>query len=355
MSVAFRNLSVHAFGRRTDYQRTVANFLSASVANWVTKNPKYRIDILHELDGVVPSGEMLLVLGNPGSGCTTMLKSLAGQTYDVCIDEEAAINYQGLSSKQMFTEFRGKGTYQAEFDIHFPSLTMRETLEFAYRARRPPKYWDVTQATVESDVRALGLSKALDTKMGNAYVPGVSGGERKRTSIAEILLGDSVFQCWDNSTRGLDSANARDFVKALRRRTTENRSVAIVTLYQAGEEIYDLFDKVTVLYEGRQIYFGPTKDARKYFTDMGYIPPERSTTPEFLTSVTRPLDLRPQTRDAIGWLPRTAEDFEQRWKTSHQYKALINEIDTYNAIYPLGDEKNLRAMRRELKGFEERR
>ncbi|KAK6950636.1 hypothetical protein Daesc_007160 [Daldinia eschscholtzii] len=346
MSVAFRNLSVHAFGRQTDYQRTVSNFFGAVAANWVRKSPRFRIDILHQLNGVVSSGEMLLVLGNPGSGCTTMLKALAGQTYDIYIDEEAAINYQGLSSRQMFTEFRGKGTYQAEFDVHFPSLTMRETLEFAYRARRPPKYWELTEATVENDVRCLGLSKSLDTKMGNAYIPGVSGGERKRTSIAEILLGDSVLQCWDNSTRGLDSANALDFVKTLRRRTTENRSVAIVTLYQAGEDIYN----VMVLHEGRQIYFGSTRNAKKYFTDLGYIPPARSTTPEFLTSVTRPLDLRPQTRDGIGWLPRTAEDFEQRWTTSPEYETLINEIDTYNAVYPLGDEKNLRVMRRELKG-----
>ncbi len=98
MSIAFRNLSVHAFGRRTDYQRTVSNFLgacAAMVTEWVIKKPKLRIDILHELDGVVSSGEMVLVLGNPGSGCTTMLKSLAGQVYDLCVDERSVLNYQG--------------------------------------------------------------------------------------------------------------------------------------------------------------------------------------------------------------------------------------------------------------------
>lgn len=51
-------------------------------------------------------------------------------------------------------------------------------------------------------------------------------------------MGDSVFQCWDNSTRGLDSANALDFMKVLRRRTTERRSVAVVSLYQASEDIF---------------------------------------------------------------------------------------------------------------------
>lgn len=84
----------------------------------------------------------------------------------------------------MFAEFRGKGTYQAEFDIHFPTLTMRETLEFASKARKLPHDWNECHTAVETVARTLGLTKALDVKMGNALVPGVSGGERKRTSIA---------------------------------------------------------------------------------------------------------------------------------------------------------------------------
>lgn len=97
----------------------------------------------------------------------------------------------------MLNEFRGKGTYQAEFDVHFPTLTMRETLEFAFKARRPPKPWDTFSTTVEEEARTLGLAKALDTKMGNELVPGVSGGERKRTSLAvcKIALQKSVRTC----------------------------------------------------------------------------------------------------------------------------------------------------------------
>ncbi|KAI1120567.1 BcatrD protein [Nemania abortiva] len=352
MSLAIHNLSVHAFRRQTDYQLTTSNFLGSYAklfTDWLMRVPKTRVDIIQEFDGLILSGEMLLVLGNPGSGCTTTLKTLAGQTYDICLDKQSSLNYQGLSPIQMFHEFRGKGTYQAEFDIHFPTLTMRETLQLAFKARRSPNDWHQCNTIVKNDAYTLGLSKALDTKVGNALVPGVSGGERKRTSIAEILLGDSVFQCWDNSTRGLDSVNALDFIKTLRRRTSETGSVAIVTLYQASEEVYNLFDKVTVLHEGRQIYFGPTRKARQYFTDLGFIAPARCTTPEFLTSVTRPLSLRPRTQEGV-WPPASPEKFAQAWKATAEHKALVEEIDNYNRVYPVGDHKSLLSMRKKLKG-----
>jgi ABC-type multidrug transport system ATPase subunit len=99
MGVSFRNLSVHAFGRQTDYQRTVFNFLGATISRIfgaVASRSKLRIDILRELDGLVLGGEMLLVLGNPGSGCTTTLKSLAGQTCDLFVDDRTSLNYQGM-------------------------------------------------------------------------------------------------------------------------------------------------------------------------------------------------------------------------------------------------------------------
>ena len=99
----------------------------------------------------------------------------------------------------------------------------------------------------------FGLSHTYNTRVGNDFVRGVSGGERKRVSIAEASLGGSPLQCWDNSTRGLDSATAMEFVKTLRLSTDITGSTACVAIYQASQSIYDCFDKVVVLYEGRQV------------------------------------------------------------------------------------------------------
>jgi len=253
----------------------------------------------------------------------------------------------------MHKHFRGECTYQPESDIHFPHLTVAQTLDLAAQARPPSKSVaqldgkGTVEATRNAVVVALGLKQTLDTKVGNSFVRGISGGERKRTSIAEILVGGSPLQCWDNSTRGLDSANALQFVQTLRRSTATTGSVAIVTLYQASQEIYDVFDNVALLYEGRQIYFGPIGSAKTYFTNLGFVCPQRSNTGDFLSSLTNPLE-----RTVIdGYefkVPHTPDDFARIWKDSPERKKLAAEIDLYETAFPLGP-KELQDLQNEPK------
>lgn len=112
----------------------------------------------------------------------------------------------------------------------------------------------------------------------------------------------------------------------------------IVAIYQASQAIYDLFEKVTVLYEGRQIYFGPAKAAKKYFEDLGWHCPQRQTTGDFLTSVTNPSErqARPGFENKV---PRTPEEFELRWRESSDYKTLQAELDEYDRQY-LGENQH---------------
>lgn len=183
----------------------------------------------------------------------------------------------------------------------------------------------------------FGLSHTYDTKVGNDYVRGVSGGERKRVSIAEAALGASPLQCWDNSTRGLDSATALEFVKTLRVSTSVAGSTAAVAIYQASQSIYDIFDKVVVLYEGRQIYFGPTQTAKAFFVDMGFHCAERATTGDFLTSLTNPAEriIRPGFE---GRVPKTPDEFAAAWKRSDERARLMREIEDFEQEFPIGGE-----------------
>lgn len=100
-----------------------------------------------------------------------------------------------------------------------------------------------------------------------------------RNSVANLLL---------SSTRGLDASTALEFVQALRTGTDVAKATSIVSIYQASENIYRLFDKVVVIGNGNMFYFGPAKQARQYFIDMGYEPAHRQTSADFLVSVTDP-------------------------------------------------------------------
>ncbi|KAL5338821.1 ABC drug exporter AbcA [Aspergillus crustosus] len=342
LGVAFRDLNVHGFGSDTDFQKSVGNvwFEVLGMAKRALGQKQRKIQILQNLEGLVEAGEMLMVLGPPGSGCSTFLKTIAGETYGFNVDKESSINFQGVSAKQMNHEFRGEAIYTAEQDVHFPKLTVGDTLYFAARARAPRhivggEEVDVARyATHMRDVimAMFGISHTKNTVVGNEFIRGVSGGERKRVTIAEAALSSAPLQCWDNSTRGLDSANAIEFCKTLRMQADINGATACVSLYQAPQSAYDHFDKVLVLYQGRQIYFGSTKAAKQYFVDMGFVCPDRQTDADFLTSMTSHLERVVQPgRD----VPRTPDEFAARWKASPQRAQLLQDIDNYNAQFTL--------------------
>ncbi|KAK3710076.1 Multidrug resistance protein [Vermiconidia calcicola] len=345
--IAFRNLNVHGFGAATDYQKDVANIWLEAVdlAKKVLGMAKpRRIDILRNFEGIVRSGEMLVVLGPPGSGCSTFLKTITGETHGFVVDENSYLNYQGIPPKHMHKYFRGEAIYTAEVDVHFPMLSVADTLTFAARARAPKtppggvsqNQWadhmrDVVMAT-------FGIGHTKNTRVGNDFVRGVSGGERKRVSIAEAALSSAPLQCWDNSTRGLDSANAIEFCRTVRTSTELGGSAACVAIYQAPQAAYDCFDKAVVLYEGRQIFFGKSTEAAAYFEGIGFHRPDRATTADFLTSMTSPQE-RVVRKGFENKVPRTPDEFATVWKASPQRAALVKELEEYEKEFPYEGEQ----------------
>lgn len=347
--IAFRDLNVHGFGTDADFQKSVGNIWLEGVSLYkkIRGDKGRKINILRNLDGLVEAGEMLVVLGPPGSGCSTFLKTITGETHGFFVDENSKINYQGISPELMNKNYRGEAIYTAEVDVHFPQMTVGETLYFAAQARRPrhiPGGVSVqTYAEHQRDVimALYGISHTINTRVGNDFIRGVSGGERKRVTIAEASLSRAPLQAWDNSTRGLDSANAIEFCKTLRMESEINGTTACVAIYQAPQSAYDLFDKALVLYEGRQIYFGRTTEAKSYFVNMGFHCPDRQTDADFLTSMTSPLEriVRQGFEDRV---PRTPDEFAQRWLESPDRAALLRDIEAYEQKYPIGGEASER-------------
>lgn len=222
--------------------------------------------------------------------------------------------------------------YMISDDVHFPTLTVNRTMKFALRNKVPnerPDHLrnrkDFVQNHRDEILDSLGIGHTKKNLVGNEYIRGVSGGERKRVSLAEVLAGQSPVQMWDNPTRGLDSKSAVEFARMLRREADRNDKTIITTTYQAGNGIYDQFDKVLVLAEGRVTYYGPRRIARKYFEDLGFICPKGANVADFLTSVTVLTErtIRPGLEEKV---PNTPEEFENCYKNSTICKDQMDSI-----------------------------
>lgn len=152
----------------------------------------------------------------------------------------------GIDTNYIRSRFRGDVLYNGETDTHLAHLTVRETLRFAASTRPirnlPPGFSPAHVADMLCDVvmSVFGISHTANTRVGDDFVRGVSGGERKRVSIAESALMGALLQCWDNSTRGLDSANAVRFCQCLRDQADVMNISAAVAIYQAPQSAYEV-------------------------------------------------------------------------------------------------------------------
>lgn len=226
--------------------------------------------------------------------------------------------------------------YNPEDDLHYASLTVRDTLLFALKTKTPDKASRIPgetredyQSTFLSAIAKLfWIEHALGTKIGNALIRGVSGGEKKRVSIGEAMVAKASTQCWDNSTKGLDANTALEYVQSLRSLTNTANISTLVALYQASENLYKLFDKVILIEEGKCAYFGRTEDAKAYFEGLGFECPPRWTTADFLTSISDP-HARHVRR---GWehrIPRSGDEFQKAYHNSDVFRATLADIDEF--------------------------
>lgn len=224
--------------------------------------------ILNGITGMVSPGEILAVLGPSGSGKSTLLNALAGRLHGGLTGTVLA-NGRKLTLKK--TSRRRTG-FVPQDDLIYPHLTVRETLVFCSLLRLPNTLSRKDKISMaESVMLELGLAKCENTIIGNAFIRGVSGGERKRVSIAHELLMNPSLLILDEPTSGLDSTAAYKVVATLASLAEKGRTV-VVSVHQPSSRVYQMFHSVLVLSEGSCIYFGKASQAMPYFESVGFSP-----------------------------------------------------------------------------------
>ena len=365
VGVVFKNLTVKGTGSTTTSTKTlpdailgtfgpdlyhlITRFIPALKFN---KHEQLRT-LCNDFTGVIRDGEMLLVLGRPGSGCTTFLKAIANKRAEYA-EVTGDVHYGGISAKEQDAHYRGEVIYNPEDDQHFPTLNVWQTLKLSLLNKTKKRQKGEIDIIIDALMRMFGIRHTAKTLVGNEYTPGVSGGERKRVSIAETLATKSTVVCWDNSTRGLDASTALDYAKSLRLMTDISNRTTLVTLYQVGEEIYEMMNKVLVIAEGRMIFQGPANEAKQYFIDLGLHCPDRETTADFLTSVTDPVQREFREGYEVR-APKTAEEFERAFKNSQNYQKVLADVEDYEKQLNRTDHEDAREFKESVKEQQSKR
>eukprot|EP00931_Biecheleriopsis_adriatica_P004159 TRINITY_DN105872_c0_g1_i1.p1 TRINITY_DN105872_c0_g1~~TRINITY_DN105872_c0_g1_i1.p1 ORF type:complete len:681 (-),score=135.07 TRINITY_DN105872_c0_g1_i1:54-2021(-) len=282
------------------------------------KAPDGKKMILHPQDGQVQNSSLTALMGPSGSGKTSLLNALAGRlpiTKGACF--EGLLEVNGLSIRELPCPFADISAYVEQEDVLYALSTVQETMDFAARLRLPSSTGaKEREVRIDDALKALGLVHVRNTNVGgssfNGAIRGLSGGERKRLSIALELLHKPKVLFLDEPTTGLDSYQALNVMEKLRDLAVKDGCTVVVSIHQPRSSIFALLSGVYLLAGGNPIFAGPTEDATTYFAKLGYdLPPKFNPADFFIDLVS--IDQRDESE-----LERTEKQLAglvESWKT----------------------------------------
>ncbi|CAA3028250.1 ABC transporter G family member 15-like [Olea europaea subsp. europaea] len=243
--------------------------------------------LLHGLNGYAEPGRIMAVMGPSGSGKSTLLDSLAGRLSNNVVMSGKIL----LNGKKRRLDY-GVVAYVTQEDVLLGTLTVRETLTYSAYLRLPTTMSrEEVKGIIEGTIIEMGLQDCADRQIGNWQLRGISGGEKKRLSIAlEILIRPRIMFL-DEPTSGLDSAAAFFVIQAIKNVARDGRTV-ISSVHQPSSEVFALFDDLYLLSGGETVYFGEAKMAIKFFAEAGFpCPSRRNPSDHFLRCINSDFDI----------------------------------------------------------------
>ncbi|KAF8397869.1 hypothetical protein HHK36_016794 [Tetracentron sinense] len=285
----------------------------------LSPSKKRIVKILKDVSGIVRPSRMTLLLGPPSSGKTTLLQGLAGK-----LDKDLRVTGKVAYCGHELSEFVPQRTcaYISQHDLHYGEMTVRETLDFSGRCLGVGTRYEMLtelsrrerEAGVKPDpeidafmkatamagqetslvtdyiLKILGLDICADIMVGDDMRRGISGGQKKRVTTGEMLVGPAKALFMDEISTGLDSSTTFQIVKFMRQMVHIMDVTMIISLLQPAPETFDLFDDIILLSEGQIVYQGPRENVLEFFEYMGFKCPERKGVADFLQEVTSKKD-----------------------------------------------------------------
>lgn len=237
--------------------------------------------IVNKVSGRSAPGELTALMGPSGSGKTTMLDILADRISSGTISGTIELN----GEKRDVKTFRAVTSYVAQEDALLGSFTVLETLQMAAKLSLPSSITHtMINERVQSVLDEMGLRGCEHTLVGDIFHKGISGGQKRRLSIAIELLSNPSLLLLDEPTSGLDSSSTYNVMKFIKQLCEEGKNV-ICTIHQPSSVVFDMFTNVFILTAGETVYFGPRTGILNHFAASGYECPMYSNPAEFFLSL----------------------------------------------------------------------
>ncbi|OAL65261.1 ABC transporter [Trichophyton rubrum] len=281
--------------------------VTVNVKDRETKQPKA---ILRDA-----TGELMVLMGPSGSGKTTLLNVLAGRANSLHdgVNGEVLVNGRTASKET----FRHLSSYVEQEDVLIGSLTVEETLYFAAQlslSRSIPKKDRIQR--IKYLLNSFGIQNQAKTLIGTPIRKGISGGQKRRVSVAAQLITCPKIIFLDEPTSGLDSTASYEvmsFVKALARK---NNLIVIASIHQPSTSMFESFDKLLILSAGKTCYFGPGKDMKAYLDKTGHPMPVQINPAEFVLDLVS-TDFATDTEEAEAQLAKIHQEWEDSEESSN--------------------------------------
>ncbi|OMP85110.1 putative ABC transporter ATP-binding protein/permease [Diplodia seriata] len=253
--------------------------------------------ILHNVSADMPSGSLTAIIGGSGSGKTTLLNVMSNRMHGRRLHVTGGTLFNG---HDVLGDLSAISAYVMQTDVLQPTLTVRETLRFAAGLRLPswmPK--EEKNKRADDILLKMGLKDCADNLIGGELVKGISGGEKRRVTIAVQILTDPRVLLLDEPTSGLDAFTATSIVDVLRGLAEEGRTL-ILTIHQSRSDLFQHFGNILLLARGGfPVYAGPGKDMLPHFAAQGYVCP-RSTNPADFALDLITVDLQHESKEAAS-------------------------------------------------------
>ncbi|XP_004291542.1 PREDICTED: pleiotropic drug resistance protein 2-like [Fragaria vesca subsp. vesca] len=321
----------------------------------LSPSKKRIVKILEDVSGIVKPARLTLLLGPPGSGKTTLLKALSGK-----LDRDLKVDGKVTYCGHEFNEFIPQKTsaYISQHDLHYGEMTVRETLDFSGRCLGVGTRYDKlaelsrrekdagikpdpgidaymkatslagqeTSLVTDYVLKILGLDICADILVGDEMRRGISGGQKKRVTTGEMLVGPAKAYFMDEISTGLDSSTTFQIVRYMRQMVHIMDVSMVISLLQPAPETYDLFDDVILLSDGQIVYQGPRENVLEFFEYMGFKCPDRKGVADFLQEVTSKKDQEQYWFKNQPYRSVTVSDFVRAFSSFHVGQRLGEEL-----------------------------